>query len=284
MNEPVWDLWVVGGDARQCELADLLAEDGHIVHTYALERAVSCRSDLSGIAQADGVILPLPVLDGRGALNTPLSDRTLEPARLFGQLLPGQRLLAGRPGAELCALAASFGLGIADYYASEEIAVLNAIPTAEGAVRLAMDALSVTLHEARCVIAGFGRVGQALAARLAALGCRVWVSERSRARQALAQSQGLDCGGFDRLPGHLSRAQLVFNTVPAVVFGPAELSALPCRTPLIELASPPGGVDLQAASALGIRLIPAPGLPGKTAPRSAARYLRDAVYSIMLGV
>lgn len=284
MNKPVWDLWVVGGDARQCELAGLLAEDGHTVHTYALERAIPCEADLSGIAQADGVILPLPALDRSGAVSTPLSGQALKPAPLFERLRPGQRLLAGRPGAELCALAASFGLGITDYYASEEVAILNAIPTAEGAVRLAMDSLSTTLHGTACVVAGFGRVGQALAARLSALGCRVWVAERSRARQALAESQGLDCGCFDQLSGHLSRAQLVFNTVPAVVFGAAELSALPRRTPLIELASPPGGIDREAASALDLRLIPAPGLPGKTAPRSAARYLRDAVYSIMLGV
>ena len=30
------NIWVVGGDLRQAKLAQLLAEDGHTVHTYAL--------------------------------------------------------------------------------------------------------------------------------------------------------------------------------------------------------------------------------------------------------
>ena len=33
------NIWVVGGDQRQAALAGLLAEDGHTVHTFALDRA-----------------------------------------------------------------------------------------------------------------------------------------------------------------------------------------------------------------------------------------------------
>ena len=32
------NIWVAGGDPRQAALAALLADDGHSVHTYALER------------------------------------------------------------------------------------------------------------------------------------------------------------------------------------------------------------------------------------------------------
>ena len=31
------NLWVAGGDLRQAKLAELLAADGHTVHTWALE-------------------------------------------------------------------------------------------------------------------------------------------------------------------------------------------------------------------------------------------------------
>ena len=34
------NFWIVGGDPRQAALARALAEDGHSVHTYALEQAV----------------------------------------------------------------------------------------------------------------------------------------------------------------------------------------------------------------------------------------------------
>ena len=35
------NIWVVGGDMRQAKLAQLLALDGHTVHTYALAQARS---------------------------------------------------------------------------------------------------------------------------------------------------------------------------------------------------------------------------------------------------
>ena len=32
------NLWVIGGDMRQAKLAELLADDGHTVHAFALEQ------------------------------------------------------------------------------------------------------------------------------------------------------------------------------------------------------------------------------------------------------
>ena len=112
----------------------------------------------------------------------------------------------------------------------------------------------------------------------------MWVAERSPARQALAEGMALPWGSFAELPARLAEADLVFNTVPAPVLGEAELSALRRGTPVIELASAPGGADSEAAAHWGIRLINAPGLPGKEAPLTAARALRDTVYHMMLGV
>ena len=41
------NIWVVGGDLRQAKLAQLLAEDGHTVHTYALGPP---QADIPGLA------------------------------------------------------------------------------------------------------------------------------------------------------------------------------------------------------------------------------------------
>ena len=47
-----------------------------------------------------------------------------------------------------------------------------------------------------------------------------------------------------------------------------------------------GGVDLEAAKARGLRAVHVPGIPGRTAPVTAARAIRDAIYNILheLGV
>lgn len=284
MERKLWELWIIGGDRRQGVLAGLLAEDGCRVRPYALERYMVCEPSLDGIEGADGVILPLPALDAAGSISVPLSDRTVPVRAVLERMTPGQRLLAGQVDERLRALAGGYGLTAEDYFRREEVAVANAVPTAEGAVRIAMEALPVTVHGAACVVLGFGRCGQALALRLKALGAQVWVAERSPARRAQGESLGLVCGGFEELTGRLCGAQAVFNTVPAPVLGERELSALPPGTPVIDLASSPGGTDGESAAHLGVRLIRAPGLPGKEAPLTAARILRDGIYHIMLGV
>ena len=50
---------------------------------------------------------------------------------------------------------------------------------------------------------------------------------------------------------------------------------------MIDLASRPGGVDMDAAAALGVRVIWALSLPGKVAPVTSGRYIKDTVYHIM---
>ena len=144
-----------------------------------------------------------------------------------------------------------------------------------------MEELPITLHDARVLVIGFGRLGRALAPRLRALGARVWVSARRHEQRAAAESMGLGSEGMDRLPDWLCSYDLVFNTVPAPVLGVEELAALKERALVIDLASRPGGVDMDAAAALGVRVIWALSLPGKVAPVTAGRYIKDTVYHIM---
>jgi len=74
---------------------------------------------------------------------------------------------------------------------------------------------------------------------------------------------------------------IVFNTVPAMVLDRDLLFKLNKEALIIDLASKPGGVDFLAAEELGIKTIHALGLPGKTAPVSAARIIKDTIYNIL---
>ena len=94
---------------------------------------------------------------------------------------------------------------------------------------------------------------------------------------------GLGSEGLDHLPDWLCSYDLVFNTVPAPVLGVEELAALKERALVIDLASRPGGVDMDAAAALGVRVIWALSLPGKVAPVTSGRYIKDTIYHIMEG-
>ena len=66
---------VIGGDARQAELARLLEEDGHRVRRFALGGETDCATVGETVENADCVALPMPVCARTGVLNTPLSEK-----------------------------------------------------------------------------------------------------------------------------------------------------------------------------------------------------------------
>lgn len=47
---------------------------------------------------------------------------------------------------------------IIDILKQEDLTVLNAIPTAEGAIQIAMEKSLKTIHGSNCLIMGFGRI------------------------------------------------------------------------------------------------------------------------------
>lgn len=281
------NIWVAGGDLRQVKLAQLLAEDGHTVHLYALDpgseetRGLLREDTPAQAGRADCVVLPLPVSPGNGLLNAPLASSEYPLAPLFDRLSPSQFLCGGRPGPEVLALARERGLTLRDYFAREELAVANAVPTAEGAVQLAMEHLPITVHGARVLITGFGRVGRLTAQRFAALGAKVSVAARRYEQLAWARAMGFGAEELGGLSGWLCGYDLIVNTVPARVLGRAELEDVKPGCLILDLASKPGGVDLDAAGALGLTVIWALSLPGKVAPATAGAAIRDTIYNML---
>lgn len=279
------NVWVIGGDLRQAKLAQLLHNDGHTVHTYALENAPDAEpersADLTKAYLADCVVLPLPVTGDKGMLNAPLAAQEVSLKRVFEALHPGQILCAGKVDAQTRAMAWERSLSIYDYFAREELAVANAVPTVEGAVQIAMEELPVTLHGARVLVIGYGQLGKLLAHRLHALGAHVSVSARRWADLAWIEAFGYGVEQTDRLEGWLCGYDLIVNTVPTLVLGAERLRELKPDCLVIDLASKPGGVDMEAARQLGVHVIWALSLPGKVAPITAGKAILNTIYNIL---
>ena len=276
------NIWVVGGDQRQRALVRLLREDGHTVRLAGLEdQDLGTEPRGPGLALAHCVILPLPVTRPDGMLNAPLSREALSLESLLEYMEPGQVLCGGMVSPAVRALAEGRGLRVFDYYAREECMVTNAVPTAEGAVQVAMEELPTTLHNARVLILGFGRVGKLTAHRMGALGARVTVCAKRYEDLAWAAAYGCDTLRLETLSYELGGFDLIVNTIPARVLSPHRLSQVNPEAFILDLASAPGGVDQGAAQELGLRVLQAPGLPGRTAPVTAAAAIRDAVYHIL---
>lgn len=144
-----------------------------------------------------------------------------------------------------------------------------------------MESTDSTLHNSRCLVIGYGRIGRLLADRLLALGAEVTVSARKYGDLAWIEAWGCRSVQTGALTGQLERFDLIFNTAPALILDGTRLRETRKNCVIIDLASAPGGVDLEAAKRLSRQVIPAPGLPGKVAPRTAAAAIRDSVYHIL---
>lgn len=279
------NFWVIGGDLRQVKLAELLMEDGHSVHSYGLEGApesrVPAEPGLAGVELADCVILPLPAEGEGGRINAPLSQGEISLEEVLNRLPTGILVCAGMAGPDLVEGASARGLELRDYFAREELTVANAVPTAEGAVQIAMEELPITLHGARALVLGYGRVGKLTAHRLSVLGAQVTVAARKCADLAWAQAFGYRAEPIGELDGWLCAYDLVINTVPTPVLTRPRLADLKPECLVIDLASKPGGVDFEAAAHLGRRVIWALSLPGKVAPVTAGRNIKDTIYNIL---
>ncbi len=284
----------IGGDPRQVQAISRLASDGHNIRTLALEQAsfpvglpIHEASDLKTcLMGADIVLLPLPYSNGEETICTVFSKKTVYCSDILREMKPHQLLLVGRADPKLQALADLYSIHIIDYAKREELAILNSIPTAEGALEIALRETPHTIHNSRCLILGYGRIGKHLGMILQGLGAKVAVAARKESDLAWIQARGMDGIPFSTLAEHLQDWDIVWNTVPAMVLDFKLLSRLSDHCLILDLASRPGGVDFDTAQILGKKVIWALSLPGKCAPETAGDIIKDTIVHILeeLGV
>lgn len=279
---------VLGGDRRQISLGLRLFEAGLTVRLFALpcdgtplQKAENWQEAVAG---AVAVILPLPASQDGLQLSMPLLPEEKAPSLLeILDFLPaGTLLTGGKLDAVLEKRACERGVFCFDYFTSEELQQKNALPTAEGALMILMERLPRVIRGAKIAVVGYGRVGQALAGLLVAMGADVTVAARRREVLAKAVDSGcqpLLIGDDTALMPLTAGYDAVCNTVPHCLFGKKILSAFSHNTLLMELASPPGGIDAKAAQQEGIRVVYALSLPGKYAPVTAGEIIADTVLS-----
>lgn len=279
---------VVGGDMRIAKAAGLLAESGFEVKVFGLDNGIELGSAIKrasnveeAVVESRFVLLPIPLSQDSLTITAPLSCQPVYLHELFSAASPGQLLLGGMVTPTQAQKAREKGLKLIDYYKREELIVRNAIPTAEGAIQIAMAETTVTLHGAKCLLTGFGRVSRVLAAKLAALGAKVTVASRRVSDSAWCDVYGYRHVNIACLADAAAKADVVFNSVPALLFDRPVLKKMKRDTVIVDLASKPGGVDYPAAEELGVKSILALSLPGKVAPATAGAIIKDAVMNIL---
>ncbi len=265
---------VIGGDARIDRLCASMQRDGLEVRRYTEDMALK-----TALGGAEIIILGLPVSADGETVNAPQLLRPILMKDLFRLMNDHQLLLGGKIGEKARTLLEVYGIPYVDYLKREEFEIANAIPTAEGAVQLAMEELPITLHGANAIVTGYGRIGKYLSKILRDLGARTTVFARKSSDMALIRSAGHVAAPYKLLPEAAACADVIFNTVPAKVIDKNVLANMRGGL-IIDLASGGGGVDNDAAGEIGVSVIRALSLPGKVAPITAGEIIKETIYNI----
>jgi len=280
---------VLGGDDRELILISELVKMGATLAVAGFPRdkivqgAFAVNSVETACKEAEVIILPLPGTDTEGRIRAVYAEESLFlTEKAVASFAENALVIIGSARQYLKDWAEKYKFTLLETVELDQIAIPNSIPTAEGAIQIAMENSRITIHGSKSCIIGFGRVALTLARTLKALGAYVYVVARNRGQLARAAEMGCIKAGYHELPGILNEMDFVFNTVPAMILNKELLKHANPELIIIDLASQPGGTDFEAANRYGIKAILAPGLPGKVAPISAGQILADVIPDLII--
>lgn len=283
---------VIGGDARYLELIRQLQALPKVTIVLIgfdkLEQSFIGlkQGDLSEIqpADLDVIILPITGTDEFGNVETVFSDQPLQLSEeWFENLKESAIIFTGIANDFLKEQAENNGIELVPLLNRDDVAIYNSIPTAEGAIMMAIEHTDYTIHSSNVIVTGFGRVGHTVANKFSSLGAKVSVAARDLSDLARIAEMNLQAIPLEQLKDHLDKCDLLINTIPALVIKREAIEKLPAHTVIIDLASKPGGTDFEFAEKRGIKAIQAKSLPGIVAPKTSGKILANVIMQVIEG-
>ena len=278
---------IIGGDIRQYYLGQSLKKDGHTVMLCGINKSQKAEEEEensleSVINFADYIILPVPTTRDGENIHAPLYHKNIPLNLKLLDMLKSKIVFAFNVSSLTLFKKDVKNKQITSFdYNTEKFKILNALPTAEGAIKLAMEESGKTIKNSVSLVVGYGRIGKILSKLLCDLKSNVTVSARKSQDRAWANINGYGSMDTPSKDNDLSKYDLIFNTVPKIIFDKEVLLKCSKNTVIIDLASMPGGIDKKEAENLGIKTIHALGLPGKYFPKTSVEIIKSAIYELI---
>lgn len=280
---------VLGGDLRNVKLAGMLADDGNKVYSFGQERSdevlddgriEKCSSLKQALEKSQVIIAPVPFSGNSENINTPFSDEKI----MIDELLKnnkGKIFISGSIKDDIKKRLDENYMQVVDIMKRDELAILNTIATAEGTIEVAIKNTDKILQGSRVLVLGFGRVGKIVANKFSKLSAIVTCAARKVSDLAWIKAYGYNSLNINDMLYDLNEFDIIINTVPQTIIKERELKHMDSEVLLIDLASAPGGIDGKIAANMGLKFIWALALPGRIAPSSSAKFIKDTVYNIL---
>lgn len=279
----------IGGDARQIEVIRKCAEMDAVVSVAGFDKF---QESFEGVAkepltadllsEADALILPVVGCDDDGRIGALFAEGPLKLEEEHIQALPKHAVVyTGMAKSYLRSLCDKYSIRLVELLDRDDVAIYNSIPTAEGALMMAIQNTDFTIHGSTSMVLGMGRTGFTMARSLQGLGARIKMGVRKSEHYARAEEMGWRPFMIKDLGKEAGDINLLFNTIPSMVVTAQVISRMPRHSVIIDLASAPGGCDFRYAEKRGIKAMLAPGLPGIVAPKTAGIIMANTLVELI---
>lgn len=235
---------------------------------YTVESLGLFDNDDGKIEDANVVLLPVPATRDGKNIFCPQSDKTI-PLEYLTAAKPDQLILS-------CGYTPHHQNYI-DYLKLDYFCLLNAVPTAEGAIAQAIIDTPFCLWQSRVLVVGNGKVGKILSHRLKALGCDLTVSARKARDFAYLDALGIKHISTSEVPQSAQSFDIIFNTIDVSLFDKYD-NLKSCY--LYDLSTK-GCMDFKEAQQNGIKAVKLPGIPGKVAPVTAGKIIAQTTHQLI---
>ncbi len=259
-------IYSYGDDRRQKYLGNMLAEYGFkILDVPGPEEQLTGSQNSLPLEQCEDIsgteILLLPVAAPKETL-----------AGIIPFIHSGTYIIGGVLPDYLIDICNSEHAMFLDYMKIPEIAIQNAVATAEGAICEAIKASSINIQSSQCLVTGYGRCGTVIADKLSCL--KADVSVLTIKSEDIAKAAA---NGYNIASGDFSRYDFIFNTAPAPVITPGRINTMKGSCIIIDIASKPGGTDFEYCQSRGITAKHGLGLPAIYSPKTSAKIIFDEI-------
>lgn len=285
----IYRFLVLGGDLRNVKLAEMLADDGNKVYSFGQDRSdeilddgriEKCSSLKMAIDKAQIIIASVPFSSNDEFVNAPFAHDKI----MIEDLMKNNKskiFISGSIKEGLKKQLDEKYMEVVDIMKRDDLAILNTIATAEGTIEVAIKNTDKILQGSRVLILGFGRVGKIVANKFSRLSAIVTCAARKVSDLAWIKAYGYNSLNINDMLYDLKDFDIIINTVPQMILKEKELKHVDSEVLLIDLASSPGGIDGKIALSMGLNFIWALALPGRIAPSSSAKFIKDTVYTIL---
>lgn len=254
-------LYIIGSDRRIINIKEMYEKEGRVTENYLDAKYIICPTPFSK--------------DKECVTGTDIKcEEILE-------ICKGKMLFAGAIPVNIREKLESENISYYDLMDYDDLAILNSVPTAEGAIKIAIEKTDITLCNSDVLILGFGRIGKILSKMLFGIGANVYCEARKFKDLAQIRAMGYNDIDLNNLDNYLPRFDYIFSTIPYMILDKTRLDLVKKDVCIIDLASSPGSVDFEYAKEKNINASLELALPAKVAPKSSAIYFKEKIDKII---